>query len=645
MKLHIFLSLSICLTLFLQVNAQEQRTVQDRADEAYARLEFNRAAVLLTQLVDQNKATIQVLEKLAESYAQMKQYELASTWYRQVIDHAESKPHHWIKYGQQLQAKQDYVGAKNAFNNYVQKTNDQATVQLWLDGCDSALYWMDRPTPHSLQNESSINTSQSEFGTFYDSKGLYLVSETAKGQSYAWTGNPFLQVQLATTGTNARWELPLKSVQSSQRFHIGPMIQSKDGKRRFFTQTHNGSLGIKTKDQGQNFKTFALELYISELNENGDWSSVPFPYNDVSTYSVGHAALSVDEQILYFVSDRPGGYGDTDIWYCVLLEDGTWSMPRNAGSQINTAGAERFPTIHSDGTLYFSSDGRPGMGGLDLFKAVGQADEWSTPMNLGFPMNSGGDDFLYIQSLQAMDGSTGYLSSNRMGGLGMDDIYHLRVIPPAVVNLTLEVRVFNKADSSLLPDAEITIMDQKHQPIVRAFSSMSGGSKFEVTPSQEYFVKSSKVKFHSDSIKMYVKEDPQSTNLQVSLYLEPIYQVGKSFVLEDLFYDFDQYTIRPDAALILDELVQTLAANPTLYIELSSHTDARGSDTYNLTLSQRRAQAAVDYMVSQGIARERMTPKGYGETQLRNACANGVTCTEEEHQQNRRTEIKILAFD
>jgi outer membrane protein OmpA-like peptidoglycan-associated protein len=251
--------------------------------------------------------------------------------------------------------------------------------------------------------------------------------------------------------------------------------------------------------------------------------------------------------------------GKTDIWYCRKLINGTWGQPVNCGNTINTEEEEAFPTIAGTGKLYFSSKGLPGMGGYDIFSTAGKTTSWTKPVNLKYPINTTTDDFW----LTTEDGLTGYLSSNREGGKGSDDIYSFK-------------------------------------------------------PSR--FIRSEALK-------------PDTSRL---------FEPGKTFILKDIYYNLDKSDIRADAAVELDKLVVILRQNPGLKIELSSHTDSRASDTYNLALSRRRAVSAVNYLIMKGISEDRLAAKGYGELHLLNKCSDGAECSEQEHQLNRRTEIRII---
>ncbi|HWK56086.1 MAG TPA: OmpA family protein [Parapedobacter sp.] len=626
---------------------QEQPGLRERAEELYRRYEYANAAKLYTKLVDTRRPRLQDLERLAESYWRMNDYESAENWYARVVRHEGAPAGSLLMYGQVLKVNGKYAEAKRQLEAYAGKTGSDSTVAAQIAGCDSALRWMASPTLHRLRNETAVNTANSEFSVFPSGGGVYYAGEPASASpanTYGWTGKAFLRVYtapLSAAGTLGGPTLASAGIDDA-KYHAGPLAAGKDGSTLYVTRTHTGRDVASRKEAGKRYRTHTLELYIYR-QEDGAWVAEPFAYNDVKAYSVGHAALSPDESVLYFVSDMPGGQGGTDIWYSERQADGSWGSPVNAGPAINTAGDELFPGIAPDGTLYYSTDGLAGMGGLDVFKSRGSKDRWGTPENLRYPVNSAADDFGYLVYEEDGSGYRGFLSSDRRGGMGGDDIYSFSYEKPKII-IILKGTTSDKATGERLPAAAVTLYDGQREIVARKSSSGAGTFEFVLDRNQAYTVLGQKEGYHADSARVSTHGITRSDTLEVALLLEPVFRVGQTFELENIYYDFDKHNIRADAAAILDELVRTLRDNPTLRIELSSHTDSRGSHAYNESLSQRRAQSAVDYLVSRGIARDRMVAKGYGETKLVNRCADGVPCSRDEHQANRRTEVTVLAY-
>ncbi|MDR6786652.1 outer membrane protein OmpA-like peptidoglycan-associated protein/tetratricopeptide (TPR) repeat protein [Pedobacter africanus] len=632
---------------FHAASAQEQPSLKRRADQLYTQYKYADAASIYLKLVDTKKPKLTDLERLADCYQKMNDYEAAENWYARVIQDPDSKAENLIKYGAILKSNSRYTEAKKVLKSYADKTGDVKRVTNEIAGCDSALVWMAKPTAHKIKNEAQVNTVLAEFGVFPNGNKILYTAEPDQGflnRKDGRTGNPFLRIYTADRSADNSLSAKLidKSRYNDENYHVGPIISNKKGDVLYVTRTYPGPSGEISKENKTKFRTNNLELYIYTA-KNGKYEAVPFPYNEVKKYSVGHAALSQDEKILYFVSDMPGGLGNTDIWYCELQSDGSWGKPQNAGPAINTSQDEMFPNIGADGTLYYSSNGLPGMGGLDVFSVKGAKSNWSKPVNLRFPVNSPADDFAFITNIANEDAVMGYLSSNRRGGIGNDDIYSFSNIKPKMI-LALKGITLNKKTGETIDAAMVTLYANGRQIVAKQISSVGGTFFFELTKGTDYSVIGQKEKFYSDSATVSTKGLTRSDTLSVTLRLEPLFEIGKTIVLQNIHYDFDKDNIRKDAAKILDELVRIMRDNPTLEIELGSHTDSRGVDIYNLDLSQRRARSVVNYLVSRGISRTRLTAKGYGETQLLNRCENGVKCSEAEHQANRRTEFKIVKY-
>ncbi len=626
--------------------AQEQPSLRDRADELYRKYEYANAASLYLELADTKRPRLSDLERLAFCYEQMKDYESAENWYARVVATDSRLPEHLIRYGEVLKTNGKYAEAKHQLESYAAQTGNGDRVAIQLAGCDSAIVWMANPTAHRILNEETVNTPRSEFSVFPMGDRVYYAGEPgddAFKNVYGWTGNAFLRIYTSGYGSSSRLSSPAfaDAGLNDATYHVGPVSVSPTGEY-YVTRTHVGREGQVVRENGRRYRTNTLELFIYKEGSNG-WVAEPFAYNHVKEYSVGHATLSNDGNTLYFISDMPGGHGGTDIWYCRKQGDGTWGTPENAGPVINSSSDEMFPNIAPDGTLYYSSDGFAGMGGLDVFRTEGKESSWSQPVSLGYPVNSAGDDFAYVMSSENEEGYRGFLSSNRKGGKGGDDIYSFAYENPKII-IILKGTTSDKATGERLPATAVTLYDGVREIVAKKSSSEAGTFEFVLDRNQAYTVLGQKAGYHADSARVSTHGITKSDTLEVALLLEPIFQVGQTFELENIYYDFDKHNIRPDAAAILDELVRTLRDNPTLKIELSSHTDSRGSHAYNESLSQRRAQSAVDYLVSRGIARDRMVAKGYGETKLVNRCADGVPCSRDEHQANRRTEVTVLEY-
>ncbi|MXV52185.1 OmpA family protein [Pedobacter sp. HMF7647] len=628
----------------LRVLAQEQLSYIQKADQYYKEYQYSKASPIYLRYAESSKKVrIKVLEKLADCYRKMNQYEKAEEWYGKLTENSKSDVRNLVLYGQVLKANGHYKEAKTAFQQYLAKTGDTKNVIADMAGCDSALVWLDNPTPvFKLRNEDAINTKLSEFSVFPVGDKIYYTGEPDSASSnleYGWTGKSYLKIFTAKRADNNILSEPMMvgpEINNLDKYHIGPISSNRSGDKWFITRS-SGNDGLTTKESGQKYRTHNLGLFIYTKTD-GKWQEPKaFKYNNVKKYSIGHASLSADEKVLYFVSNMPGGYGGTDIWFSQLQDDGSWGKPQNAGAQINSNGDEKFPEMAADGTLYFSSDGLPGMGGLDVFSAKGSTDKWTKPVNMQYPVNSPGDDFAFI-TVNGQD--NGFVSSNRSGGMGGDDIYSFQKIDYTPVVIALEGHVYNKKTGEPLLNSLVNLSDK-----VTSKTDENGYFRFDLDKNSNYTVSGSAKGFYADSANLNTQGINKSKVMNVDLKLEPLeLAVGKKINLKNIYYDFDKTVIRHDAAKVLDELVQIMKENPTLKIELASHTDSRGVDIYNLDLSQRRAKSAVNYIISKGISSDRLKAKGYGETKLLNRCANGVKCTKADHQLNRRTEFTILEY-
>ena len=406
---------------------------------------------------------------------------------------------------------------------------------------------------------------------------------------------------------------------------------------------------------------------MSSRLDGTNWSSplaLPFQQNGVN---YGHPALSADGSTLYFSSNSKDGWGGYDLWSSEKNRDEKWSEPKLLPRTVNTIGNEKFPWLDGD-TLYFASDYHPGMGGLDIFKTYkSSGGAWLPVQNLKPPLNSGSDDFAYIIDYQAKRAQdvlqVGYFSSNRPDGTGNDDIYRFerRIPPPEPVKPVAEYKlklegyvlekIYAEADN---PDTKVlgrkplngATVEVKFGKEVKNFTVAEDGFfSMDLAENTDYQFIATKNGYLTGEIFFSTKgigKDPSNPvqTFEIEVVLDKIF-LNKEIVLEDIYYDFDKWDIRPDAQPTLNALARNLELNPKIRIQLSSHTDCRGNDAYNAELSQRRAQSAVDYLVSRGISVERLSAKGYGESFPKANCAC-QRCTEEEHQLNRRTSFTVL---
>ncbi len=658
-ELKAFVAVLVFALLSLHFPAKAQNA-QKQAEKYYNDFEFALALQSYKAALEEQEPTLPIVQRIADCYRFINNSKEAEFWYGQVMSFAGYDPINIYYYAESAKRNGNYQKAKELFLEYGRKDANWLNMSKKLAAaCDTALTWIARPKAYEVKLVNSLNTSSADFSPVYYKKGLLFTSDRITGtnnaKTYGWTGNGYLQLYYAEKTGPDSWAAPtpLDDAVNTQ-FHNGPASVLESKGLIFITRTSS----IKKRSEKASVDPTSwlynaagtkfinrLEIFIAEQKGKKWGKTKPFAYNS-EEYSVGHPAVTPDGKILYFVSDMPGGYGETDIYYSELKPDGTWGQPTNAGPKINTSGKESFPNITKDGVLYFSSDGHIGMGGLDIFKAQGTHKNWTGVQNMKFPINSSYDDFGIIFD---ETGEGGFLSSGRGDGKEntFDNIHSFsKSYIPCVLH-GLAVEKLEGSNSLVKKEAPLEkvklelLAEGSDRPLItysdkdgKFFFEVKGGMKYTLRGTRKGYLNQSlevtpNCRFNSDSVKIEMVFNRDTPN--------------KPIVLENIFYDLDKHNIRPDAALELDKLVQTLIDNPRIRIELSSHTDSRESERYNQMLSDLRAQAAVNYMIEKGIDRTRLEAKGYGETKLLNKCGNDVNCSEDEHQVNRRTEFKILS--
>ena len=658
MKLiHIVLFVFFSLLFFTNAYAQKGKLL--KANTLYELGAYPEAAELYKDILDRDKNSAEAKIKIADCYRLMRRPVIAEYWYEQVVDLLESKSIHRYHYGMALKANGNYEKAERMFKEYAQLVPADKRGGYQIQACQQAPYFLTNPKVYDVVNVS-INTKLADFGAAFYKNGIVYSSESTGGKNYDRRDAPFLDLfyaeQIAQDGVNFATPKPFGG-QANTPFHEAAVTFSEDEKIMYFTA--NNIVGEK-KAGNRKIPIINLQIFEVERKDNAiEWENMtPFPYNNVN-YSVGHPTLSKDGKTMYFASDMEGGKGGTDI-YVTYNKEGYWTTPINLGDEINTPGDEMFPYISDMNTLYFSSDALPGLGGLDVFVTQEiSPNNWATPENLRSPINSNGDDFSFIMNEEK---GVGYLSSNRTGGRGDDDIYSVRKIGMDVMT-EISGQVLDKTTNEAVSDANIKILNSKTNQ--QQITKKDGSYTFTVPAGEDYTIYVTKEFYFTEvqnvatrdgktkkTIDIYIASIP-NVNTETGDLNEPIKIVSGSEsaypdlplpTINHIYYDLNKSDIRPDAMVELDKIVAFMVSNPQVKIELGSHTDARGSDSYNQKLSEQRAKSAMDYIIARGISASNITAVGYGETDLVNRCLNDVECSEAEHEQNRRTEFLIKGF-
>lgn len=611
--------------------------------------------------------------KIAYCYAQMNSYKQSERWYGRSVDNRLSEeeveyqtpdPAYLYEYALTLKSLGEYKKAIKYFEFYKTESGDtRADEQIAISESAKAMRDEKVETRFRVDKENSLSSSGSDYSPIIMNEGVVITS-TRDGEGDEgvitkddsdWDGQlkPDLFIARKQKGRKkSKLQKPML-LENSKIINTaeseGSATFDTKGRTMYFTACNRLSVVNDEKKRDSNC------VVMVSRRRGSDWSEpkrMDFCTDSSKHINYGHPALSPDGKKLYFSSNMEGGFGGHDLWVCTYVKKTkSWSDPINLGSTINTPRDEMFPIAQGDNALYFSSNGHIGVGGLDIFRSYGRGNEWTKPKNLLQPLNSEGDDFSMTfetdrKKVRAL-GQHGYFASNRDDKRGFDNIYSFRIVP---LEHTIEGYVYNRKTNEVIPNAKVTLFNLSDTTDVYVQTDDKGYYYMTLSEEMNYSLRPYK--------KSFTYNDPNptastvglevSTDFKEDMYLDPMII---NFEL-DILYDLDDDKIRPDAATLLDSFALTLKEHYYTVMELSSHTDCRAPRDYNLDLSQRRAESAVNYLISKGIDRERFVAKGYGEDKLKEKdcwCEKpsdpGNKCTDEQHQANRRTEIRILSRD
>lgn len=631
-KLILFIAALSCSYTFAQ------RKLADKFFENYS---YVKATELYEEAVKKGDSSEHVLTRLGDCYYNNSKPKEAAVWYGKALNKYDGvNPEYIYKYIQTQRSLDNYEEANKWLLKFRNIQSDDSRGKKYSVGNVEIIKELEENDGDMIVEVENlpINTNFSDFGTFIYNDVLYFASarNTDAKKKYGWNDEPFLdiyQVDVKVTDKGNEFGTAdfLKANQINTKYHEASVAITNDGKTMYFTRDNvdrKNKLGYDKKG------TSHLKMYKASL-VGDQWDAiVELPFND-DFYSTGHPALSSDNKKLYFVSDREGGFGQTDIYEVDIFESNMYGEPRNLGEQINTEGREMFPYVSKEDVLYFSSDGYLGLGLLDIYKSNIITDEDAEPVNLGAPYNSGYDDFAFFIN---GDKKTGYFSSNRPEGQGNDDIYGFKA---EKCKQLIEGIARDKKTNEILSGVEVKLINKTGKIVETVTTGTDGSFKLNADCDKTYNVLGSREDYKDDKVEVTTdKTNEKVTN--ADLYLQPLID-NDQIVINPIFFDFDKWNIRTDAEYELENIVDVMREHPKMVIKIESHTDSRGSDNYNLKLSDRRAKSTRDYLLSRGISADRIESAiGYGETQLLNKCSNKVKCTEEEHQLNRRSYFYIL---
>lgn len=603
--------------------AQDKSTA--KADQLFESYQYVNAIEEYLKLAESKKANTYVYTQLADSYYNVFNTTEASKWYAKAVE-GKASPETYYRYAQTLKAVGNYQEANKQMDTFASLQPSDLRAKEHKANPNYIPSLANKSKMFDVADTSINSKGQSDFGAVLSNDNtLYFVStrNTSK-KTDKWNNQPYLDIFQSTRNADGTLSEPTAVKELNTAFHDGPVAISNDGNTMFFARDGH-SEGQFERSKKSNTKVGQQGLYKA-TKIDGKWSNITaLPFNSTN-YSVTNPSLSKDGKTLYFASNMPGGIGESDIWKVSVNETG-YGTPENLGTTVNTPGKENFPFITEDNVLYFASSGKQGFGGLDVFKYDLNA---STPaQNLGKPVNTEKDDFSFSFNKTA---NVGYFSSNRNGN---DVIYAATPICEAQA-IAL---VTNKKTGAVLSNANVSILDSKGNVIATKQSDASGKVSYDIECLTDYTLQITAQNFEAGTFPI---QKAKSGEVLVSAALVPVEVIitDTEVILNNVYFDFNKSNITAQGANELNKLVKVMNDNPTMEILVKSHTDSKGSASYNLRLSEQRAQSTVQYLISKGIAKNRISGKGFGSTVQKVAC--GTNCTEEEHAQNRRSEFIIV---
>lgn len=626
MKKHIYILASLLLVSGISL---AQKGNLKRVHKLFEMKAYTQAA----ETYETKTRTQEVLQNLADSYYYNTNLQKAIKTYRELFvkygDSIDIEYH--FRFAQALKGVKNYKEADEHLSRYYNKpVNTLEFIEA-----------NKKTTPHNFKLKEIVNEgSSSDFGlSFYrENKVVFASARNTENPSYSWNELPYLDLYTATlTSSNTLINVQPFSEAINTSSHESNAVFTKDGKTMYFNRTNS------TRKKTDEDRIAHIKIYKAELI-NGEWTNVtalPFTSN---SYSTEHPALSKDEKTLYFASDMPGTFGSFDIYKVTINEDGTYGEPENLGKTINTKHREQFPFISELNVLYFSTIGHQGYGGLDVFRSKMVNGSFDKPVNLGSTINSNLDDFAYV--IREKD-NMGYLSSNRTGH---DRIFGFSRVENPLTKCQVEGFVKDKKSNKLLPGALVEIIDQSNKTIKDTLVGENGYYVFKLEPNKLYKIRGTRQAYIEQELEFLTGNYGKSHNIDINLESlasveERIQQNEKGELqvqLDKIYFNYNSSEITNEAAKTLEVLVDLMKKYPSMEVKIAAHTDARGSELYNLNLSKQRAALVLEYLVNQGINKNRLKSVGYGETKPLNKCIKEGICDDEEYDINRRCEFTIL---
>lgn len=619
-KTYITLGLLLLSSITFSQNAAIQK-----ANQLFDSYQYVGAIESYLQVVNSKQANQQVYQNLADSYYHIYNTAEAAKWYEKAVV-GSSNPETIFKYAQVLKSLGNYKEANNQmikFSNLL--PNDVRSKEFNKN--QNYLTSLNATKPlFEVKNTSFTVEKSNDFAPILaNNNDFYFVSTRSNSKTDKWSNQPYIDIFRATRSENGSFTDVVAVKELNTPYHDGSLALSEDGNTMFFARDGH-STKLYEKDTKNKVKVGQLGIYKA-IKVDGKWEvKEALPMNSTA-YSVSHPSLSQDGKTLYFTSNMPGGVGESDIWKIAITANG-YGKPENLGTRINTPSREAFPFITDDNQLYFASTGWEGFGGLDVFKAdLNQTA--NTVINLGKPINTEKDDFSL--SLNAKF-NVGYFASNRNG---TDAIFEAKPI----CGTDILPLVTDAKTGKAIEKAVVTILNEKNEVVKTLETDYLGKTIYQLNCDNNYSIQVVATNYKTASFPISRSKE-NKLEIPVQLVPNEIIITDKEVLLGDVYFEFDRSFITPSGANQLDKLVKIMNEKPTMIIAVKAHTDSKGNAKYNLKLSEQRAQATVQYLISRGISKDRISGKGFGNTEPKINC--GANCTEEQNAINRRSEFIII---
>ncbi len=644
----------IVLGLFLFSGIHSQSRRLERAERAYSAGEYYEAIGLYRDAysaVNDRDLRTEIVFRIAKCYMKVSDSRQSEGWFSRAVSRNYKDPEVYRYFGDALKMNEKYQEAIEQYRIYQELVPDDPRGRIGIESSELAMHWMENPGPYEITEAGFFNSRESDYSPAFASRDhahVYFTS-ARKGRGndrHGVTGEYFADIYESRRDRQGQWSAPSPLEGINSEFDEGTPSLNLKHTVMYFTSCK----AVRKKSNG---------CQVYQTRRSGEqWGRPELIDLAPDTLIAAHPAISPDELTLYFVSDMPGGAGSKDIWKVTRSNpNSSWGVPVNLGPEINTPGDEVFPYVHPDGTLYFSSNGHPGMGGLDIFKATKTDDGSWNVENMGYPLNSPADDFGIVFEDKTV---RGFFSSNR-GRHNVDNIFSF-YLPPLVFNAEGRVK---DIDSEEFIAGSTVMMVGSDGTLLEVNTGAEGRFRFMLRPEADYVFIASKEGYLTDKKGITTRGHDRSKDFSVMIGIQ---SHEKPIELPNILYDFARWDLRPESMAALDGLVETLNNNPKITIELASHTDSRGGAAHNMELSQRRAQSVVDYLIDNGIAAGRLVAAGYGKsrprvvderlssafsflpagTALSEEFIEGLPSEEQReiaHQINRRTEFEVLSTD